>query len=516
MLAADSHLGYLDRDPVRGGDSFAAFEEVPLGVLRPRRFSRDFDRVLSDQAANFAAGRVNFEDPHAAVALPVFAVHGNHDDPTRDGGVDARAPASSRLHPVLLRKGSTRVALYGLGNVRDERLNRLWQQKRVSFLRPAARPPAPGAARARAPGAPRDGPSPRRAQAEDGATYFSVLVLHQNRDAGRGRNACVHESMIPEWFDLVVWGHEHECLVEPRESAVGTFRVTQPGSGVATALSERARGDLGDSRPLGTPTRACRGRPSSGPRADARGAPGPIASCCGSAGPSSSPPRRDRRARRPAGDGEARPKHCGLLQIRGDEFRLEPLRLTRARPRRRGSSRRLSGAGPRLAALADRTGFGDVRAARLGARFVGDVANPGTVLHVARAAGGGGGAASAAAPAPVEDGELDAVQIEDLVQGHLDADESKLQVLPEDKMNRALEDFVRKAEGGAFEELRRAGGRRRRRPAKPPRASAAEARLGAPAPPAAADEDEDGGEEDEDEDEAAAEAPPKKSAPRAR
>jgi double-strand break repair protein MRE11 len=44
MLAADSHLGYLDRDPVRGGDSFAAFEEVPLGVLRPRRFSRDFDR----------------------------------------------------------------------------------------------------------------------------------------------------------------------------------------------------------------------------------------------------------------------------------------------------------------------------------------------------------------------------------------------------------------------------------------------------------------------------------------
>ena len=48
-------------------------------------------QVLSDQAANFAAGRVNFEDPHAAVALPVFAVHGNHDDPTRDGGVDALA-----------------------------------------------------------------------------------------------------------------------------------------------------------------------------------------------------------------------------------------------------------------------------------------------------------------------------------------------------------------------------------------------------------------------------------------
>jgi len=206
----------------------------------------------------------------------------------------------------------------------------------------------------------------------------------------------------------------------------------------------------------------------------------------------------------------------------------------------------------------DRTGFGDVRAARLGARFVGDVANPGTVLHVARAAAaGGGGRARAAAPAPrpIEDGELDAVQIEDLVQGHLDADESKLQVLPEDKMNRALEDFVRKAEGGAFAELveqelartqkalARAGGpfadeaavRDAARgaaprgrggggaaaaaddgggaPGEPPARAAPPRRArGAPAPPAAADEDEDGGEEDEDEDEAAAEAPPKKRA----
>lgn len=31
------------------------------------------------------------------------------------------------LSPVLLEKGSTRLALYGLGNVRDERLGRLFQ-----------------------------------------------------------------------------------------------------------------------------------------------------------------------------------------------------------------------------------------------------------------------------------------------------------------------------------------------------------------------------------------------------
>jgi len=34
-----------------------------------------------------------------------------------------------------------------------------------------------------------------------------------------------------------VWGHEHECLIDPAESVVGTFRITQPGSSVATSLT---------------------------------------------------------------------------------------------------------------------------------------------------------------------------------------------------------------------------------------------------------------------------------------
>lgn len=28
LLATDNHLGYLERDPVRGNDSFEAFEEI--------------------------------------------------------------------------------------------------------------------------------------------------------------------------------------------------------------------------------------------------------------------------------------------------------------------------------------------------------------------------------------------------------------------------------------------------------------------------------------------------------
>lgn len=35
---------------------------------------------------------------------------------------------------------------------------------------------------------------------------------------------------------LVLWGHEHECRIEPEDS-LDEFRITQPGSSVATSLS---------------------------------------------------------------------------------------------------------------------------------------------------------------------------------------------------------------------------------------------------------------------------------------
>ena len=44
--------------------------------------------------------------------------------------------------------------------------------------------------------------------------------------------------MIPDWMDLFVWGHEHESRIGAVESDVGTFRVVQPGSSVATSLVE--------------------------------------------------------------------------------------------------------------------------------------------------------------------------------------------------------------------------------------------------------------------------------------
>jgi double-strand break repair protein MRE11 len=133
--------------------------------------------------------------------LPIFSIHGNHDDPTRDGGTEMLAALDLlsvsnlvnyfgrhdevdkvEVSPILIRKGSTRVALYGMGSMRDERLNRMWQGKKVRFLRPEV-------------------------DAEDDDdeenAFFNIFALHQNRDLGRGSKNCVHESMIPEWMDLV-------------------------------------------------------------------------------------------------------------------------------------------------------------------------------------------------------------------------------------------------------------------------------------------------------------------------
>jgi double-strand break repair protein MRE11 len=38
-------------------------------------------------------------------------------------------------------------------------------------------------------------------------------------------------------IDLVIWGNEHECQPNLSESAVGTYRILQPGSSIACSLS---------------------------------------------------------------------------------------------------------------------------------------------------------------------------------------------------------------------------------------------------------------------------------------
>jgi len=499
LISTDQHLGYSERDPIRGLDSFAVFEEIfrkaktqkvdlilfagdlfhenkpsrrtlhkTMEIMRRYCMGPDAVRfqIVSDQELNFKRNVkkcVNYEDEFYSVDLPIFAIHGNHDDPTRDGGTDMLAALdllavtnlvnyfgrqdevdNVEISPILIRKGSTAVALYGMGSMRDERLNRMWQNKKVRFLRP-------------------DTASTTNAEAEDDddavVQWFNLFTLHQNRDLGRGSKNCVHESMIPEWMDLVVWGHEHECLIEPTDSLVGTFRICQPGSSVATSL---------------TP-------------------------------------------------GESVRKHVGILEIRGEEFRITPLPLVEVRPFAMGEVvlsdvQELSIDDPNIdgaigdvleekvrdlieeareknrelrekaASTAededlievkrytlqkpnevlvrlkvDHSGFSTLNNQRFGAKFVGEVANPSDILlfhrrrqtsdtpSVSKSSKSRQSAISNnSEPIPPED--LAEINVEDLIKENLDISDKKLQILNEQSLGIALEEFVVKEQARAIGE----------------------------------------------------------------
>jgi len=91
--------------------------------------------------------------------------------------------------------------------VRDERLFRTFREKKVKFFQPTV-------------------------QRKD---WFNLMAVHQNH-AAHTESGYLPENFLPDFLDLVVWGHEHECLIDPRLNPEMQFHVMQPGSSVATSL----------------------------------------------------------------------------------------------------------------------------------------------------------------------------------------------------------------------------------------------------------------------------------------
>ncbi|GIC87888.1 MRX complex nuclease subunit [Aspergillus udagawae] len=290
LVSTDNHVGYNERDPIRGDDSWKSFHEVMClakerdvdmvllagdlfhenkpsrksmyQVMRSIRMNCLGDKpceleMLSDASENFqgAFNHVNYEDLDINVAIPIFSIHGNHDDPSGEGHLAAldllqvsgllnyygRTPESDNIHikPVLLQKGRTKLALYGMSNVRDERLFRTFRDGKVKFYQPSI-------------------------QKND---WFNLMCVHQNHHAYT-ETGYLPENFLPDFLDLVIWGHEHECLINPKLNPETKFHVMQPGSSVATSLVP----------------------------------------------------------------GEAVPKHVAILSITGREFKCEPIRLKTVRP----------------------------------------------------------------------------------------------------------------------------------------------------------------------------------------
>uniref|UniRef100_A0A5G2QRL8 Double-strand break repair protein n=1 Tax=Sus scrofa TaxID=9823 RepID=A0A5G2QRL8_PIG len=259
LVATDIHLGFMEKDAIRGNDTFATLDEI-LGLAqendvdfillggdlfhenkpsktlhtclellrkycmgdRPVQFE-----IISDQSVNFGFSKfpwVNYQDGNLNISIPVFSIHGNHDDPTGADSLCAldilscaglinhfgRSMSVEKIDisPVLLQKGSTKVALYGLGSIPDERLYRMFINKKVTMLRPK----------------------------EDENSWFNLFVLHQNRSR-HGRTNFIPEQFLDDFLDLVIWGHEHECKIAPTKNEQQLFYVSQPGSSVVTSLS---------------------------------------------------------------------------------------------------------------------------------------------------------------------------------------------------------------------------------------------------------------------------------------
>uniref|UniRef100_A0A8C2VRC9 Calcineurin-like phosphoesterase domain-containing protein n=1 Tax=Chinchilla lanigera TaxID=34839 RepID=A0A8C2VRC9_CHILA len=92
--------------------------------------------IISDQSVNFGLSKfpwVNYQDGNLSISIPVFSIHGNHDGPTGSDSLCALDILSCTgfinhfgctisvekigISPILLQKGSTKIALYGLGKM---------------------------------------------------------------------------------------------------------------------------------------------------------------------------------------------------------------------------------------------------------------------------------------------------------------------------------------------------------------------------------------------------------------
>jgi double-strand break repair protein MRE11 len=117
-------------------------------VLGDHPVSIDF---VSDPRVNFshcARKEVNYRDPNMNIGMPVFSIHGNHDDPSGLGGHSCLDTLHSTgllnyfgrinnldqvdVSPLLITKGEAKLALYGMSSIKDERLHRLFRNKKVS------------------------------------------------------------------------------------------------------------------------------------------------------------------------------------------------------------------------------------------------------------------------------------------------------------------------------------------------------------------------------------------------
>ena len=342
-----------------------------------------------------------------------------------------------KIKPVLMRKGNTKLALYGLGYIRDARLHQMFSVKgNVEWARPEDKP------------------------GFSSKSWFNTMLIHQNRVHHSPKNA-ISERYLPSWLDLVVWGHEHECLVEPTE--YGDFMVSQPGSSVVTSLIE---GEAKQKQVFILEVKADKNAPDDAPMW--RAVPQPLetvrpfkyrqislidfarlAKEDGGLGADFTPESGETNTGLGAKGKRAQPsKHEAWITQALERMVRELIAEARAPYERRGEDEVPL---PLIRLRVDYGGFSTINAQRFGQKFVGKVANPNDLLQFFKSAArrrredaNDAATAAAAHTTAVEDiignpTMQDQARIEQLVAQHLT---QGLQLLSEADLSNALDDFV--------------------------------------------------------------------------
>ncbi|KAI5172974.1 double-strand break repair protein MRE11 [Nematocida sp. LUAm3] len=256
LVTTDNHLGYLERDPIRGEDSFRAFEEVfdhanrlqvdcvlicgdlfheanpskytmlrAIEILKKHCIGNRPVEIecISNKSFKGTQGKehiTNYYSENINIGLPVFSIHGNHDEPSGYKGVSSldifaelqlinyfgsidSMGQKIEVSPFVLKKGEATVNIYGLGALRDERMSKLFAERKIEM--------------------------------KEGEKGPNILVVHQTR-CSAGLTSYLPEKLISKKMDLVIWGHMHESLPVPVQNIGMGFYTVQPGSTVQTSL----------------------------------------------------------------------------------------------------------------------------------------------------------------------------------------------------------------------------------------------------------------------------------------
>jgi double-strand break repair protein MRE11 len=254
-IFTDTHLGHVERDAIRGGDSYRAFEEclrhsVDQNVDAVLHAGDMFDEAVPLRYTYIKAMEIlqryvigtcsppldipcfdGLSAPpnttHANIALPFFVIHGNHDQPSGFGLTTACDLCATVglvnyikrvdiqdivLKPVVLRRGQIDVCVYGFGYILERAFLAALEARAVTF---------------------------ERFPTDPDRTQYNILLLHQNRPTRDSQVLSVPHllsGVCGGWMNLIVWGHEHENRID-LETSCG-LSITQPGSTVVTRLRE--------------------------------------------------------------------------------------------------------------------------------------------------------------------------------------------------------------------------------------------------------------------------------------